>query len=163
VDRDALAPDARAVHDRIVESRGSLLRPFELLLHAPALADAVSSLGHLVRSGSRLADRDRELATLAAGRALGCAYVWDSHLEAATAAGIGPDALAALETGDLAALDPRDAAVAAFVWEATAGRPSDETFARVHELLGDTGTVELAVTAGYYAMLAIVMRAGDAC
>ena len=47
-----------------------LLRPFEVLLHSPSMAEAVAELGHVVRFGSHLADADRELVTLATGRAL---------------------------------------------------------------------------------------------
>ena len=39
--RDALDADGQAVFDRIVESRGALLRPFEVLLHSPSMAEAV--------------------------------------------------------------------------------------------------------------------------
>ncbi|MGZ8583677.1 MAG: carboxymuconolactone decarboxylase family protein, partial [Actinomycetota bacterium] len=95
--RDDLDAGGRVAFDRIVESRGSILRPFEVLLHAPAMAERVAELGHVVRFESHLTDADRELVTLATGRAHGCAFVWGSHLEAARAAGVGPDTIAALE------------------------------------------------------------------
>ena len=69
--RDELDSDGRVVFDRIVESRGTILRPFEVLLHTPAMADKVAALGHVIRFESHLTDADRELVTLATGRAHG--------------------------------------------------------------------------------------------
>lgn len=161
-DRDELDAEGRDAFDRIAESRGELLRPFEVLLHAPAAAARVAELGHVVRFESHLPDRDRELATLATGRALGCGFVWESHLDAARASGIGPGTLTALERGeDLAG---RDGILVAFVRELCgAGAVSERTFRAANELLGTPGTVELALTVGYYTMLGYVMGACEAC
>jgi 4-carboxymuconolactone decarboxylase len=162
-ERERLDTDARAVFDRIVASRGTLLRPFEVLLHAPAMADAVAALGHVVRSGSHLDDRDRELITLATGQAQGCAFVWDSHLEAARTAGIGSDTIGALERGGTSS-DAREIALVSFVRELCGtGSVSDETFRAVHGLLGTSGVVEMTLTVGYYTMLGYTMGAVEAC
>ena len=48
--RDGLDDETAAVFDWVVESRGQMLRPFEVLLHAPALAQPVAELGHVVLS-----------------------------------------------------------------------------------------------------------------
>ena len=90
-----LDPAASEVYDWIVASRGKMVRPFEVLLHAPELARQVAELGHVVRYESSLDDRVRELAIITVGHALGCAFVWDSHLPLAEAAGLSPDAIAA--------------------------------------------------------------------
>ena len=161
-DRAALDDEARAVYDRIVESRGSLLRPFEILLYAPAMAGCIGELGHVVRSESGLADRDRELATLATGRAQGCDFVWTSHVDAAHAAGVSSDVIDRLERG--ATLDGRGGIIVAFVNElCTSSSVSDETYAAALSLLDTRGVVELSVTIGYYTMLSFVMRSADAC
>jgi 4-carboxymuconolactone decarboxylase len=161
--RDVLDADGRAVFDRIVESRGTTLRPFEVLLHAPAMADKVAELGHVVRFESHLTDADRELVTLATGRAHGCAFVWESHLESAGASGIGPDTIAALE-GDGEGLGAREATLVSFVKElCEASSVSDERFRAVHDLVGTSGMVELVLTVGYYTMLGYTMSAFEAC
>jgi 4-carboxymuconolactone decarboxylase len=162
-ERDGLDRNAQAAFDRIVASRGSFLRPFEVLLHAPALADAVGELGHVVRTGSGLRDADREVITLATGRELGCAFVWDSHLESARAAGVVPATIEALQRGG-AGLGVREATLVAFVHELCGtSAVSDETFRAAHDLLGTTGVVEMALTIGYYTMLGYTMGAVDAC
>jgi len=160
---DDLPPDARTAHHRIVESRGEVSRPFQLLLHSPALAERVAELGHLVRFGSSLTDHDRELVTLATGRALGCAFVWESHLDAAAAAGVPAETIEMLER-DPASLRPRERVLVSFVDElGGSATVSKETFDAVRELLEPAEIVELALTVGYYTMLGYVMGACDAC
>lgn len=158
-----LTPEARAVADRIAESRGEVSLPFRLLLHSPALAERVADLGHLVRSGSSLSDADRELVTLATGRALGCSFVWESHVRAATAAGIPPATIAALQRDPLG-LAERERVLVSFVDELCASRTvADATFDAARRLLGIRAVVELALTVGYYTMLGSVMGACDEC
>jgi 4-carboxymuconolactone decarboxylase len=163
VDDDDLTPEARTVADRIAVSRGEVSRPFQLLLHSPALAERVAELGHFVRSGSSLADADRELVTLATGRAIGCSFVWESHLRAASAAGIPPETIATLQR-DRAGLAERERVLVSFVDELCGTRTvSEATFDAVRRLLGVRAVVELALTIGYYTMLGTVMGACDGC
>ena len=127
------------------------------------MAGRVAELGHLVRSGSSLDDADRELATLAAGRAIGCVFVWDSHLDAAAAAGISPDTIAAMQR-DPVDLGGREQVIVSFVNELCETRTvSTPTFEATRELIGVNGVVDLALTIGYYSMLGSVMGACDAC
>jgi 4-carboxymuconolactone decarboxylase len=162
-DDGGLDAEVRRVADRIVETRGEISRPFQLLLHAPTLAERVADLGHAVRSGSGLSDADRELATLATGVATGCGFVWTSHVAAAGAAGLPRATIDALREGRLAG-DRRAARIAGFATELGAtGTVSADTFAGALELLGTERLVELATTVGYYTMIARVMSAFGAC
>ncbi len=123
----------------------------------------VAEVGHLVRSGSSLEDADRELVTLATGRAIGCAFVWESHLEAAAAAGIPPDTIEAVR-GDPSTLRGRERILVSFVEQLCATRTvSNETFEAARDLIGVRAVVELSLTVGYYTMLGTVMGACDAC
>ena len=161
-ERASLDDGGRAVFDRIVTSRGALLRPFEVLLHAPAMAERVAALGHVVRFGSGLHDADREIATLATGRAHDCGFIWASHVEAARAAGVASETIDALERRE--PIDGRAGVLVGFVDElCAASSVSDETFATARELLGTEGVVELVVTVGYYTMLSFVMGAAGTC
>lgn len=161
--REELDARGQAVFDRITESRGSLLRPFELLLHSPAMAEKVAELGHVVRFGSHLADADRELVTLATGRIYRCDYVWESHLEAARAAGVESRTISALEQ-DGRGLTGREALFVSFVNELCAqSAVSEDTFGAVHDLLGTSAVVDMMLTVGYYTMLSYAMGACAAC
>ena len=44
--KDGLAPGQARLFDWIVESRGELVRPFQVLLHAPEQAEHLARLGH---------------------------------------------------------------------------------------------------------------------
>jgi 4-carboxymuconolactone decarboxylase len=161
--RDALDVDAQDVFDQIVESRGEVSRPFGVLLHAPDVAKRISELGHVLRFESHLSSADRELVTLATGRAHGCAFVWESHLDAARAAGLEPDQLATLED-DGSAVAGRQRVLVSFANElCLGGSVSRETFDAAVELVGTAGVVELIVTIGYYTMLSYAMSACEAC
>jgi 4-carboxymuconolactone decarboxylase len=158
-----LTPEARAVAGRIAASRGEVSRPFAILLHSPALAERVAELGHLVRTGSALAEADRELVTLATGVATGCAFIWDSHLDAAKVARVPQATIDAL-SDDRDALTGRARSLASFVDElCRTGVVSAVTFEVARELLGERGVIDLALMVGYYTMLARVMGAVDAC
>ena len=160
---DDLSPEARTVVAGLIESRGEVSRPFQLLLHSPALAGRVAELGQARRSGSSLGVADRELATLATGRAIGCAFVWDSHLDAAAAAGISPGTIETLQR-DPAGLGERERVLASFVEELCATRAvSNTTFEAARGLVGVRAVVELSVTIGYYTMLGSVMGAVPTC
>jgi 4-carboxymuconolactone decarboxylase len=158
-----LSTVARAVAERIVETRGAVTRPFQVLLHAPALAERVAELGQLVRAGTSLTDADRELATITTGVAAGCGFVWTSHVDAAVTAGVPERTIVAVREGRLPE-DRREATLVAFARELCAsGTVSVRSFASAHQLLGTERLVELATTVGYYTMLARVMGAFEAC
>lgn len=161
--KDELGVAARGVFDQIEASRGEVTRPFQVLLHAPAVARKVAELGHVVRSESELSPADRELVTVATGRAHGCAFVWESHRDAARAAGIDTDRIVAPGDGDRD-LPDRQRTLVSFVNElCSGGSVSQETFDAAVEIVGTTGVVELVVTVGYYTMLSYVMGVLETC
>ncbi len=162
--RDELGTEARDVFDRIVGSRGTMPRPFEVLLHSPVMAEKVAELGHVIRFESHLTDADRELATLAHRTGtwvlvrLGVATSVPRDPPAIT-----PGTIAALES-DAGNLGAREATLVALVDElCETGAVSDETFRAVVDLLGTPGIVELVLTVGYYTMLGYAMSAVEAC
>ena len=161
--KDGLAPEQARLFDWIVESRGELVRPFQVLLHAPGQAEHIARLGHVVRFESSLDGADRELAILATGQAHGCRYVWDTHLDLARREGVSPEAVAHLDgvTGDLAA---REAAILDMVDELCGSSSlSASAFARVESELGAEAVVELSILVGYYTMLGYAMAAFEVC
>lgn len=161
--KDGLTPGQARLFDWIVESRGELVRPFQVLLHAPEQAEHLARLGHVVRFESGLDGADRELAILATGQAHGCRYVWDTHLDLARREGVSPEAIAHLD-GDGGDLVVREAAILDMVDEiCSSSSLSASTFARVESELGAGAVVELSVLVGYYTLLGYAMAAFDAC
>lgn len=162
-ERSGLSPEQVETFDRIVSSRGAMIRPFQVLMHTPEIAGRVAELGHVIRFESGIAAADRELAIITAGRALGCAFVWESHDGAAREAGVRTEALEIL-AGGAGVLSEREQVVVDFVAGlCTNGSVPDEVFERIRELLSTAGVVELAATVGYYTMLGFTMSACAAC
>ena len=161
--KDGLNDEQAAVFDWLVESRGKMLRPFEVLLHQPVLARGTGELGSTIRFDTSIPDADRELAILATGRAHGCEYVWDSHLPNAEAAGVRPEAVAAVAAGS-GDLTENEAAIVELVDQLRqTSSITDQLFAVLQETYGATGVIELTMTVGYYTMLGYTMSVCGAC
>jgi len=154
----------REIFEWVVESRGKMIRPYEVLLHAPGLARPAAELGHQIRYEGQLSDHDRELAIITAAVAHDCAFEWDSHVGIARDAGVSETAISALESGE-GEFSAAEAVIVDFVRELCADSDiSDASFARVTEQLGNSGpVVELAGLVGYYTFLAYVMKVAGAC
>ena len=162
-DREGLTPEQARLFDWIVESRGTLVRPFQVLLHAPRKAEHLARLGHMVRFESGLDGASRELAILATGKAHGCQYVWDTHVDIALREGVRPEALAHLD-GGAGELTTGEAAIVDTVWElCTSSCLSELTFSRIEAELSTAGVVELSVLVGYYTLLGYSMAVFDVC
>lgn len=164
-DREAgLDPEQQETFDWVVESRGRMLRPFEVLLHSPGIARAVAELGARVRFQSSLSDHDRELVIITAADVHGCDFEWDSHLPLAREAGVREEVIRFLRGGADTGLEPVEELLIGFVRElCRESRVSAARFEEARRHLGEAGVVELCVTVGYYTMLGFVMGACDAC
>lgn len=160
-DRHGLSEAQQAVFDWIVESRGQMLRPFEVLLHRPEMARPAAELGHQIRYEGSLSDHDRELAIITVAQAHSCGFEWDTHIGLARTAGVSEATIAALEDGD--AVGSPDDVIVGFVRElCAASTVSDSAHAAAEDRLGAAGTVELSTLVGYYTLLAFVMNAAGA-
>src|SRR5438309_641448 len=107
--RTDLAPDAQPIWDKIAGARVSLGGPYQILLRIPKLADAISSVGALLRLDSLLSDQDRELAILATAMQCSSSYVWKMHEPICRAVGVRSEAIEVVRTGKAAlTLEARD-------------------------------------------------------
>lgn len=140
----------------VVDDDGHLAGPFNALLAAPELGQAVQALGAAVRFSGALSDRIRELCICLVAAELDADYEWYAHSRVAVtvgvtaaelnalAAGTLPESLAAEETAalDLALALLRGHHVSSNVYSA----------ALTHH--GTHGVVELTILIGYYRLLA---------
>lgn len=148
---------------RIAYDDGSLAGPFNALLHAPRIGDALQALGSALRFGGRLSDRTRELVICAVAAALDSEYEWYAHSRVALAVGITEDELAQVLRGRLPkrASDSEAAALRlAHALIAEAG-VSDDVYTEAETHLGADGTTELTVLVGYYRTLAGLLAVAD--
>ena len=147
--------------DWIVESRGTMIRPYEVMLHVPEMARPAAELGHQIRYEGALSDHDRELAILVTATVHACPFEWDSHVGLARSAGVAEATIEALRDGDGAVGSPDDVIVG-FVREiCSTARVSDPAYAAARDLLGTPGVVELTALAGYYTMLAFTINVAE--
>lgn len=161
---DELTAEQAETFDWVVSSRGKMIRPFEVLLHSPAIARLVAELGAQIRFASSLSDHDRELVIVTVSRAHDCQFEWDSHRPLAEAAGVRPEVLDHLDGGGAVELTDDESVLIGFVRELCASSTvSEDAFASVRRRLGEGGAVELCATIGYYTLLGYVMGACDAC
>ena len=160
-DRAGLSESQQAVFDWIVESRGTMIRPYEVLLHLPEMARPAAELGHQIRYEGALSDHDRELAIITTAAAHACGFEWDTHVGLARSAGVAEATVAAVRDRE-GAVEPHDDAVVGFVREmCAASRVSDAAYAAARDRLGTAGVVELSTLVGYYTLLAFVINLAE--
>lgn len=157
-----LDPDQQAAADALIAGpRGGVYGPFRPLLHRPPLLRAVAGLGESLRYAGTLDGALREWTICAVARETANVFEWDMHLPLAQAAGVSPEALAALERGaPLPAALRADLALAhAVTGELLRGhRMSEATYEASLRSWGEAGTVELLTLVGYFAMVCELMN-----
>ncbi|HEX6299992.1 MAG TPA: carboxymuconolactone decarboxylase family protein [Acidimicrobiia bacterium] len=140
-----------------------MIRPYAAMLHRPELARAAADLGAVIRFQSTLSDHDRELAIVTTAVERDCAFEWNSHRPLAVEAGVSEATLEAVADGG-AVTDSDDSGIVELVrmlCRSDAGGGS--VYDTVLDRFGETGLVELSVLVGYYSMMAVFMKACDAC
>ena len=161
--KEGLTSEQAGLYDWIVDSRGTLVRPFQVLLHMPRQAEHIARLGHVVRYESGLDGATRELAILATGQAHGCDYVWETHVDIARAEGVRSAAIRYL-MGEDTDLNIREAVVVELVRElCSLSFVADATYTRATDELGVDLVLELSILVGYYTMLSYSMGTVAAC
>ena len=149
--------------DRIAATRGRVPGPYTVLLHVPALADRVQSLGAYLRYEGDL-DRDlAEFAILLTAHRWASMYVWNAHEPIARHAG-APDAVidAARSGDDSGSMPARYRVVCEYARElSSSGSVSDEVYEAAATLLGIPGVIELTVLVGYYGLISMTVNAVD--
>ena len=163
-EREGLTEAQLEVYDAIVESRGSMIRPYEVLLHVPGLAMPAARLGHQIRYEGVLSDHDRELAIITTAKVHDCQFEWDSHVNIARSAGVREELIASLEGGPDVDMTDAESVVVGFVRELCADSTvSQATYDRTEVALGTDGVVELSALVGYYTFLGFAMNVAGAC
>jgi 4-carboxymuconolactone decarboxylase len=134
--------------------------PFAIYLQAPGYGMLAQQLGGYLRFKTSLPPRLSEFAILCTGQYWKAQFEWHAHAEIAAQQGVKAATIRDLHKGRTPKAAPADEkAIYAFVKELYATRRvSDPTYAKVHKLLGDAGTVELVGILGYYAMVSMTLN-----
>ena len=148
----------------ITDESGALRGPFEAMLRAPGIGDALQRLGAGIRYRGSLSGREREMAILVVAAHWESAFEQRAHEAAGRTAGLADAELAALRAKGPAfdgpvLDDPREACVLATARAlVTTGDLDDEQYAAAVSTLGEADLFELTTLVGYYATLALQMR-----
>ncbi len=167
LERDELDDYGCAVFDRIERTRGAaepdipMPNSFRALLNSPAAAEAAGGLGEYLRFHSSLEPTVREIAILSVARHTNSDYEWAHHEPIARSVGVRAEAIESIRTGRAPmGLPAKEGVFAQAAKELVVrGDLTDRTFQAIEHLLGPRGTVDFIVLVGYYAMLAVALRA----
>jgi 4-carboxymuconolactone decarboxylase len=143
-----------------VDPAGALPGPFNAMVRAPQVGRVLHRVGEALRYDGVLPDLVRESVILSVAVAKDSPFEWRSHEPIARAAGADDALLDALRTKDLERIpDDRCRLAVAAVAPLLAGGSVNETaLETVRAKWGEEGAVELVVLAGYYVVLADLMR-----
>ena len=160
---DGLTPEQKALVDAITSSpRGRFSNdgPFAVYLHAPAFGQVAQQLAAYMRYHTSVPPRLSEFAILVTAQYWQAQYEWVAHAPIAEEQGVKPATIRDLKAGRVPRSAPPDEmAIYAFAKELYAKRRvSDAAFKRVHELLGDAGTIELVGILGCYALVSMILN-----
>ncbi len=166
--REGLDEDGKKVFDRYADPKGGTLAglrgPGGIRLHSSKLATISTLLNRYLRFESGLGGRVREIAILTTARECDSDFEWFQHEKEALKEGVPQAAVDAIKHRRATdGLDERDAAIIQLGREMFGKhKVSSETFARIHKMFGDRGTVDLVSLMGDYAGTAALLTAFDA-
>ncbi|MWA08537.1 carboxymuconolactone decarboxylase family protein [Streptomyces sp. BA2] len=137
----------------VVTAYGSL-NVFRMLMHSPALAPGVLTLGDAVLQRNSLPDTLRELAIVRVGHVYGAAYEVHHHERIARLVGVGEEALTAAGTGSAGHLPGPEAAVLTATDRLLARHTLDEvTREELLAFLTVNQLADLVITVGFYQLI----------
>jgi len=159
ISKEQVAPEAHAIVDGIIKSRGGLHGPFSMFLHAPELAERVAHLGAYVRFEGGLDMRVRVLAAMTVARELDAVYVWGAQTGSARRQSVPESTITAIREGHMRGVPAEDAQIIDFTRRLMREhRVDDATAGALRQRFGDRGLIELTGSIGYYALLAMTVN-----
>lgn len=171
VSRDHLPAQQRRFYDAVrAIRRRPVSGPFIVLMNSsPDLAARFAHLGHYFHSRGQADEsilplRVRALVSLVGSRALDAPYEWGAWINWALDAGVTPETADAIREGRVPPqLTVEEKLIVAFCTQLVSGdhRVDPATFNAALEHFGTRGLVELVMTLGYFAMIALPLNAFD--
>ena len=169
VPRESLPEDERRFYDAVKAiRRRPVSGPFIVAMNSsPDLAARIAHLGHYFHARGQADEsiidlRVRAFISLVGSRALDAPYEWAAWVNWALEAGVPHETVDAIrEGGTPPRLTAEEALVSDFCTQLITGnhRVSETTFKAAFERYGAQGLVELVVTLGYFAMIALPLNA----
>jgi len=165
VKREQLDENGKQVYDHVAGGAGKIASPTgpaSIELYSPGAAEPLRTLNeYLRRPGNLLGNPITELAILVAAREGDSQYVWSAHEPAALKAGIAQPVIDVVKYNkEVAGVGEKEAAVIRSGRQLLREHKLDSgTFAKLVELFGKQGSVELVVLMGDYTLNGMLLDA----
>ena len=158
-----LSAEQKTIHAELGRTRKRVGGPFAIWLRIPNLARTANDLTLALRENGKLEKRLFELIVLIVVRHWSAQYAWSAHEPNAAAAGLAPDVIAAIRERrkpDFKQADER------MIYEAVSElldtkELSASTYDRMLKQFGLDLTIEAISAAGFYGMVATVLKGFD--
>ena len=162
--RKDMDENAQKIFDQLPgrSPEGVLSGPLAFAAYNPGVAKALLDL-HNAAVGGTLTPHVRELAIMVACRETNYSLEWNGHEAAARKAGVDPKVIEVVRArGALTGIDESDAAVIRFGRQMLSDKKVDSaTFAKVAQLLGRRGAMDLVAVMNTYAVSGFYALAVD--
>jgi len=161
IPREEMTPaQAEACTEAVQGPRGKVPGPMVAWLRNAELARCAQKLGEVLRFGTSLDPRLRELAILICARHWTSHYEWTAHKRIALTEGLAPEVINALAAGTP---PPFDSAAQELVYRLSRailqdGRLSDALYEEGLSQIGEAALVELVGTLGYYCLVGLTLN-----
>jgi 4-carboxymuconolactone decarboxylase len=158
--RIAGGPRAEESAFPLTDEDGALNGPFDAMLLAPVIGDALQSVGSALRFGGRLSDRAREIAILLVAHHYASRFEIFAHEAVGRRIGLSENELTDLAVGRVPdSSDRHESETVAVVRRLLDhGSLDDEAYARAQDHLGEELIFEITTLVGYYSLLAMQLR-----
>ena len=158
--RTPLAEFEPVLKKRLEDLWGTPPNLYRALANHPNIIAAWTEFANTLRNGTRTPRALRELLILRGAQLVRSEYEWAQHLKMARSAGVREAQIAALANWRASSeFDSKEKAALALSDAVTEGHVSDEVYREAMRHFDQHDYVELAVTAGFYAMVARVLDA----
>jgi 4-carboxymuconolactone decarboxylase len=159
---DDVAPEHQHFVDRIVRTRGCISPVFQILLHAPDVAERVAHVGDFFLFHSVLPRSLKALTWLIAAREIDCDYAWAASVPAAHAAGLDTGTIAEIGHGEpLTRLTAEQKILFDFCYPLLRGNHhvSDAAYETAIQQFGVAVSVQIAGMLGYVLLMGWIANA----
>jgi 4-carboxymuconolactone decarboxylase len=161
VDKADIAPEHRALFDKLAALRGRISGPSTIVLHSPGLAGPWNEISEYLHRQSIVEPRHAELAVCATAREKDCGYIWNAHVPQARKAGLAAETIDAVrDRRPVDGLPDPERAVVSYVRQLLQGnRVESAVFDQLLKAHDPKWLVELTGWIGRYAALAGILNA----
>ncbi|HVB00055.1 MAG TPA: carboxymuconolactone decarboxylase family protein [Acidimicrobiales bacterium] len=144
----------------MTDNEGRMHGPFNAMLVDPVLGEATQQLGAVVRYGTKLDHRTREIAILEVARHHESEFEFYAHRAIGVASGLSEVELSAMQSGkDAESFSSRERLAREVVTSLVVRHDlDDELYLQAAAALGDVVLVDLVVLVGFYEYTALALR-----